>query len=133
MTCRRDDATLQVTQDKSHCVNRVMALWQVALDLQHFNSSECDRRVYIYMQFIHPFIIPFNYYRHCNQLLQLFFLSGFIEELQGNNQTPNAIKSFTLYRLKESCAIGAAVLGAKVINHKIDINYNQTIEVLFTL
>ncbi|KXJ23508.1 N-acetyl-D-glucosamine kinase [Exaiptasia diaphana] len=58
--------------------------------------------------------------------------SGFIETLQGNDQTP-VIKSFTLYRLKESCAVGAAVLGAKVINHKIDINYNQTIEVLFSL
>jgi len=55
---------------------------------------------------------------------ELSSLTGFIEALQA---TPNIVNSFTLCRLQESCAVGAAALGAKDINQTITLDYDKMI------
>ena len=52
---------------------------------------------------------------------------GFIEGLGSKSR----VQSFTLARLKESCAVGAAVLGAKHAGRSLVVDYSTTVEKFF--
>ncbi|EDO42704.1 predicted protein [Nematostella vectensis] len=56
---------------------------------------------------------------------------GFLEGLKGADGKP-VLKEITLLRLRETCAVGAAVLGAKVSDHVLPVDYDAMVETLFT-
>lgn len=56
---------------------------------------------------------------------------GFLEGLSPPNDSYPNIQHFTLLKLKESSAIGAARLGAKVLNFDLQIDYESTVDVLY--
>jgi len=67
------------------------------------------------------------------KLITLYFFTGF---LQGIKCSPgNAavqVKRFSLVKLHESSAVGAAALGAKTADHPLPIDYDSMVDEFFS-
>lgn len=63
-----------------------------------------------------------------NNVMSIF--SGFIQAL--DEAKPKIIKSVTLSSLTETCAVGAAALGAKNTSHPLTIDYDKMVDKFFT-
>lgn len=60
------------------------------------------------------------------------FLSGFVEGLRPQPQDEASVQCFSLVTLKESCAVGAAILGSRTSHHVLLVDHSIMVEEFFS-